>query len=50
MDSCADPNNVMINRLWPDRRTLTSLVLPTSWLARPAVRIVREYRKRQSGG
>ena len=27
MDSCADPHNQMINRLWPDRRQLTSIVL-----------------------
>ncbi len=26
-DSCADPDNTMINRLWPDRRSLTTLVL-----------------------
>jgi CelD/BcsL family acetyltransferase involved in cellulose biosynthesis len=28
MDSCADPNNAMINRLWPDRRTIASYALP----------------------
>jgi CelD/BcsL family acetyltransferase involved in cellulose biosynthesis len=27
MDSCAAPDNVMINRLWPDRREITSLVV-----------------------
>jgi CelD/BcsL family acetyltransferase involved in cellulose biosynthesis len=27
MDSCADPDNDMINRLWPDRCTVTSVVL-----------------------
>ncbi len=27
-DSCADPSNQMINRLWPDRRQLTSLMVP----------------------
>ena len=26
-DSCADPDNTMINRLWPDRRRLTTTVL-----------------------
>lgn len=26
MDSCADPDNAMINRLWPDRRALQTLV------------------------
>jgi CelD/BcsL family acetyltransferase involved in cellulose biosynthesis len=25
LDSCADPYNVMINRLWPDRRALVTL-------------------------
>jgi len=28
MDSCADPNNEMINRLWPDRLELTTLLVP----------------------
>ena len=28
-DSCAAPDNEMINRLWPDRRTLASLLIPT---------------------
>jgi hypothetical protein len=27
MDSCADPDNDMINRLWPDRLTVTNVVL-----------------------
>jgi CelD/BcsL family acetyltransferase involved in cellulose biosynthesis len=27
-DSCADPANEMINRLWPDRRRLVSLLVP----------------------
>ena len=26
MDSCADPDNQMINRLWPDRRPIVTLV------------------------
>jgi CelD/BcsL family acetyltransferase involved in cellulose biosynthesis len=26
MDSCATPDNQMINRLWPDRRRITSLI------------------------
>ena len=30
MDSCADPDNAMINRLWPDRRTIEALVVPAS--------------------
>ena len=27
-DSCADPSNTMINRLWPDRRQLETLIVP----------------------
>jgi CelD/BcsL family acetyltransferase involved in cellulose biosynthesis len=27
MDSCADPDNEMINRLWPDRRAITSVLV-----------------------
>lgn len=26
-DSCADPDNAMINRLWPDRRRLSNLIV-----------------------
>ncbi|MCP9487335.1 MAG: GNAT family N-acetyltransferase [Gaiellaceae bacterium MAG52_C11] len=29
MDSCAAPENDMINRLWPDRRPIVTSVLPT---------------------
>jgi CelD/BcsL family acetyltransferase involved in cellulose biosynthesis len=28
MDSCADPHNTMINRLWPDRRSTATMLLP----------------------
>jgi len=28
MDSCADPDNAMINRLWPDRRRISTLLVP----------------------
>jgi CelD/BcsL family acetyltransferase involved in cellulose biosynthesis len=28
-DSCAAPDNAMINRLWPDRRSLATLLVPT---------------------
>jgi CelD/BcsL family acetyltransferase involved in cellulose biosynthesis len=28
MDSCADADNGMINRLWPDRRRISSVLLP----------------------
>jgi CelD/BcsL family acetyltransferase involved in cellulose biosynthesis len=50
MDSCADPNNAMINRLWPDRRELVSEVLPgggaAGLLARPALKGLRTLRDR----
>lgn len=32
MDSCAIPDHPMINGLWPDRRALTTVVLPASGL------------------
>jgi hypothetical protein len=28
MDSCADPDNEMINRLWPDRRSFVTYAIP----------------------
>ena len=40
MDSCADPNNAMINRLWPDRRSITSYAVPTRGLTGRASRAV----------
>lgn len=52
MDSCADPNNKMINRLWPDRRELTSHVVPTSGLVgrgvAPALAAARTIRDRRN--
>lgn len=38
MDSCADPNNAMINRLWPDRRPITTHAIPAGALAGRATR------------
>jgi CelD/BcsL family acetyltransferase involved in cellulose biosynthesis len=38
IDSCADANNAMINRLWADRRTLETIVLPGPGLKGRAVR------------
>lgn len=32
IDSCADPNNAMINRLWPDRRELATYALAAGGL------------------
>jgi CelD/BcsL family acetyltransferase involved in cellulose biosynthesis len=55
MDSCADPDNDMINRLWPDRCTVTSVVLSRpgarSMVARrglPAVHALRTRDRRKS--
>jgi hypothetical protein len=33
LDSCADPDNDMINRLWPDRRPLVSYAIPAAGTA-----------------
>jgi hypothetical protein len=38
MDSCAAPDNKMINRLWPDRRTIANLVLSRNGLRGVAAR------------
>lgn len=44
-DSCADPENAMINRLWPDRRHITTMVLARHGLParclRRAMRVTR---------
>lgn len=37
-DSCAAPENAHMNRLWPDRRVMRTLVLPTR---APAAKLVR---------
>jgi CelD/BcsL family acetyltransferase involved in cellulose biosynthesis len=51
MDSCADPANEMINRLWPDRRGVTSLVLTRrgarSLVSRHGLRAVQALRTRE---
>jgi CelD/BcsL family acetyltransferase involved in cellulose biosynthesis len=50
MDSCADTNNAMINRLWPDRRSLATYALPVSGIrghaARPALVSAKSLRDR----
>ncbi len=50
-DSCADQENTMINRLWPDRRTLTTVVLaqpgPRATTFRHVVRAARTVRARR---
>jgi hypothetical protein len=33
MDSCADPGNWMMNRIWPDRRGMATMVMPGASLA-----------------
>jgi Acetyltransferase (GNAT) domain len=50
MDSCADPDNEMINRLWPDRCTVTNVVLARrgahSLVCRGGISAVRALRTR----
>lgn len=47
MDSCADPDNELINRMWPDRRRLASMALPLGPpRARPALRTVLRAHRR----
>jgi len=42
MDSCAEPTNAMINGLWPDRRRLATVLLPThGWLGRAMTPLLR---------
>jgi CelD/BcsL family acetyltransferase involved in cellulose biosynthesis len=52
MDSCAAPDNKMINRLWPDRRTIANLVLGRNGargaVARQALRAVNAARTARS--
>jgi CelD/BcsL family acetyltransferase involved in cellulose biosynthesis len=38
MDSCASPENAMINRLWPERRPLTTVLLATGQAANAGAR------------
>jgi CelD/BcsL family acetyltransferase involved in cellulose biosynthesis len=52
-DSCAAPDNEMINRLWPDRRSLATLLVPTGGVrgaasrqsARTAMAVRRHIRR-----
>lgn len=48
-DSCAAPDNELINRLWPDRIQLASTLLPTAapaaLLVRPAIAVERAGRR-----
>jgi CelD/BcsL family acetyltransferase involved in cellulose biosynthesis len=38
MDSCAAPDNELINRLWPERTTIRTLILPTGLVGRTSAR------------
>lgn len=53
MDSCAQPDNRMINRLWPDRRSIVNLLLPSPDVrgraAHLGVRAVHALRGLRSG-
>jgi CelD/BcsL family acetyltransferase involved in cellulose biosynthesis len=46
LDSCADPANETQNRLWPDRRRLARLVLPTRSPLTPMARLAVAVRER----
>lgn len=54
-DSCADPQNAMINRLWPDRRTIRTTMLARRGVRSTAsrhvieaIRAIRESERRRS--
>jgi CelD/BcsL family acetyltransferase involved in cellulose biosynthesis len=51
LDSCTDPRNDLYNRLWPDRRELTTAMLPAPGargkLAVPAIRAAISLRDRR---
>jgi CelD/BcsL family acetyltransferase involved in cellulose biosynthesis len=53
MDSCADPDNQMINRLWPDRRAISTFVISKrgarSAISRRGVGALRVIRGRERG-
>jgi CelD/BcsL family acetyltransferase involved in cellulose biosynthesis len=53
VDSCAEPGNEMINRLWPDRRELGILAIPrkglTGTTARPLLKGTAWLRERTAG-
>lgn len=52
LDSCADPNNAVINRLFPDQRPIASMVVPVKGalglLSNPVLRAARAVRERRS--
>ncbi len=54
LDSCTDPRNDLYNRLWPDRRELTTALLPAPGargkIAVPAIRAAISARDRKRRG
>jgi hypothetical protein len=52
MDTCADANNAMANRLLPDRRPIVSLAIPAAGplglISSPTLRAARAFRNRRS--
>jgi CelD/BcsL family acetyltransferase involved in cellulose biosynthesis len=44
-DSCTDPYNSMINRLWPGRRTLANVLVPPSRSTKAVLRPILALRK-----
>jgi hypothetical protein len=50
IDSCADPDNDMINRLWTERRSIATVVVPArgplGWAARHGTRAAAAVRNR----
>jgi hypothetical protein len=53
VDSCAEPGNEMINRLWPDRREIGIIAIPrrgpTGVTARPLLKGTAWLRQRKAG-
>ena len=51
MDSCATPDHPMINRLWPDRRRIRTVLLPSPGavgrVSRCGARMARAWRTRE---
>jgi len=51
MDSCAAPDHPMINRLWPDRRRIQTVLLPSPGavgrVSRCGARMARAWRTRE---
>lgn len=51
LDSCADPDNELLNRLWPDRRPVTTLVVgPASAPGRAVGRALETARRHRGRG